>query len=99
MGGFPPDEQMNYLNVVLLLLAFVSGIAVVTQQNDIRNRHAELSRAEAEQQKLEEEFARLQLKQAELSNLRLVRQAAEKSGMVLPDASDTRVVEAGRNRE
>ena len=56
---------MNYINIALLVLALGSGFAVVSQQNRARQQHIELAEAEKQQQELEKDFARLQLKQAE----------------------------------
>ncbi len=84
---------MNHINIVLLTVAVGSGFAVVTQQNLARQRHAELSAAEKQQRELEQEYSRLQLKQAELSNHQLIRKAAEKGKLVQPSAADTKVIE------
>ena len=84
---------MNYINIILLTVAVGSGFAVVTQQNLARQRHAELSAAEKQQRELEQEYSRLQLKQAELSNHQLIKKAAEKGRLAPPEAADTRVVE------
>ena len=84
---------MNYINIVLLVLALGSGFAVVTQQNEARQRHIKLTEAEKQQRELEQEYSRLQLKQAELSNHRLIKKAAEKGRLAPPEAADTQVVE------
>lgn len=84
---------MNYINIILLAVAVGSGFAVVTQQNLARQRYAELSAAEKQQRELEQEYSRLQLKQAELSNHQLIREAAEKGKLVQPSAADTKVIE------
>ncbi|MCS4533994.1 MULTISPECIES: cell division protein FtsL [Neisseria] len=84
---------MNKLNVLLLVLALLSGLAVVTVQDQSRQYYISLDKAEKQEIQLEHDYARLKLEQAKLSNHKLIRQAAERQQLHPPGASDTRMIE------
>lgn len=84
---------MAFLNVILLVLAFMSGLAAVTVQNQSRADFIELDRANREEEQLEQEYARLKLAQAKLANHQLIKVAAEKQKMKLPELDETKIID------
>ena len=55
---------MNKLNVILLVAASASGFAVVTVQDQARRNYMVLDKAQKQEIKLEQDYARLKLGQA-----------------------------------
>lgn len=84
---------MNKLNVVLLLLVAVSGFFVVSVQNQSRLNFIALDKAQKQEIKLDQEFARMKLEQARLSNHKLIKVAAEKQLLNPPSAHNTVMLE------
>lgn len=87
---------MNKLNIVLLVLAFITGVVVVTVQDQSRQYFIVLSQAEKQEVKLEQDYARLKLEQARLSNKRLAELGGGGQLLHPPMITDTRVVEMSR---
>ena len=85
---------MNKLNVILLVAA--SGFAVVTVQDQARRNYMVLDKAQKQEIKLEQDYARLKLGQAKLSNHKLIKVAAEKQRLQPPSAHNTVMVEHGK---
>ncbi|WP_107928473.1 cell division protein FtsL [Neisseria animaloris] len=84
---------MNKLNVILLVLALLSGLAVVTVQDQSRQYYISLDKAQKHEIQLEQDYARLKLEQAKLSNHKLIKEAAQKQKLQPPSATDTRMIE------
>ncbi|MBF0804320.1 MULTISPECIES: cell division protein FtsL [unclassified Neisseria] len=84
---------MNKLNVILLAAALLSGLAVVTVQDRSRQYYISLDKAEKHEVRLEQDYARLKLEQAKLSNHALIKEAAERQRLHPPGVSDTRMIE------
>jgi cell division protein ftsL len=87
---------MNKLNVILLVVASASGFAVVTVQDQARRNYMVLDKAQKQEIKLEQDYARLKLGQAKLSNHKLIKVAAEKQRLQPPSAHNTVMVEHGK---
>ena len=87
---------MNKLNVILLVAASESGFAVVTVQDQARRNYMVLDKAQKQEIKLEQDYARLKLGQAKLSNHKLIKVAAEKQRLQPPSAHNTVMVEHGK---
>lgn len=87
---------MNKLNVILLVAASTSGFAVVTVQDQARRNYMVLDKAQKQEIKLEQDYARLKLGQAKLSNHKLIKVAAEKQRLQPPSAYNTVMVEHGK---
>ena len=87
---------MNKLNIILLIAASASGFAVVTVQDQARRNFIVLDKAQKQEIKLEQDFARLKLEQARLSNHKLIKVAAEKQRLQPPSAHNTVMVEYGK---
>lgn len=84
---------MNKLNVILLVLALLSGLAVVTVQDQSRQYYISLDKAQKHEIQLEQDYARLKLEQAKLSNHKLIKEAAQKQKLQPPSVADTRMIE------
>lgn len=84
---------MNKLNLILLLAVFATGVAVVTVQNESRQHFIALDKAEKQQIKLDQDYARLKLEQARLANHKLIKVAAEKQNLQPPTSYNTVMVE------
>ena len=87
---------MNKLNVILLVAASASGFEVVTVQDQARRNYMVLDKAQKQEIKLEQDYARLKLGQAKLSNHKLIKVAAEKQRLQPPSAHNTVMVEHGK---
>ncbi|EFI23690.1 cell division protein FtsL [Neisseria sp. oral taxon 014 str. F0314] len=87
---------MNKLNVILLVAASASGFVVVTVQDQARRNYMVLDKAQKQEIKLEQDYARLKLGQAKLSNHKLIKVAAEKQRLQPPSAHNTVMVEHGK---
>ncbi|UOO82166.1 cell division protein FtsL [Uruburuella testudinis] len=84
---------MNKLNVILLAAALLSGLAVVTVQDQSRQYYIALDKAEKQEVQLEQDYARLKLDQAKLSNHQLIKNAAERQNLHPPAMADTRMIQ------
>lgn len=84
---------MNKLNVILLILALLSGFAVVTVQNQSREYHIAFDKAEKKAMVLEQEYSRLKLEQAKYANHQLIKAAAEKQHLHPPLPNETKIIE------
>lgn len=84
---------MNKLNTLLLIAAFATGVAVVTVQNESRQRFMALDKAQKQQIKLDQDYARLKLEQARLANHKLIKVAAERQNLKPPTSYNTVMVE------
>ncbi|WP_373740520.1 cell division protein FtsL [Neisseria sp.] len=84
---------MNRLNVILLIAVLGSGLAVVNVQNQSKQYFIALDKAQKQEIRLEQDFARLKLEQARLANHKLIKVAAEKQSLQPPSAGDTFMVE------
>lgn len=87
---------MNKLNVILLIAVFVSGIAVVTVQDQSRQHFIVLDKAQKQEIQLDQDYARLKLEQARLANHKLIKVAAERQHLQPPTAHNTVMVERGK---
>ena len=87
---------MNKLNVILLVAASASGFVVVTVQDQARRNYMVLDKAQKQEIKLEQDYARLKLGQAKLSNHKLIKVAAEKQRLQPPSAHNTVKVVHGK---
>ena len=65
---------MNKLNILLLVLVSVSAFAVVTVQDQSRLHFIALDKAQKQEIKLDQDYARLKLDQARLANHKLIKQ-------------------------
>ncbi|MCP1660300.1 cell division protein FtsL [Neisseria perflava] len=84
---------MNKLNIILLLAALASGFAVVTVQDESRQHYIALDKAQKQEIKLDQDYARLKLEQARLANHKLIKVAAEKQRLQPPSANNTVMIE------
>lgn len=84
---------MNFINLILLPLAFVSGLAAVTVQNQSREYFIALDKAQKQEIKLEQDFARLKLAQAGLASHQRIIAAAAKNRLKPPSAANTEIIE------
>ncbi len=84
---------MNKLNVILLVAALLSGLAVVTVQDQSRQYYISLDKAEKQEVQLEQDYARLKLDQAKLSNHQLIKSAAERQNLHPPAMTETRMIQ------
>lgn len=84
---------MNKLNILLLALALVSGVSVVTVQNQSRQYFIALDKAQKQKTVLEQEYARLKFEQAKLANHQLIKVAAKEQNLRPPAQEDTQIVE------
>ncbi|MFT4192192.1 MAG: cell division protein FtsL [Comamonas sp.] len=81
---------MTRLNLLLLLSAVLSALAVVHAQHDSRNLFVQHDRAVNEARKLDVEFERLQVeKRAQATHLRVEQLAKDKLKMVTPTPATT----------
>ena len=87
---------MNKLNIILLLAALASGFSVVTVQDQSRLHFMALDKAQKQEIKLDQDYARLKLEQARLSNHKLIKVAAEKQSLQPPTAHNTVMLERSR---
>ena len=84
---------MNKLNILLLVLVSVSAFAVDTVQDQSRLHFIALDKAQKQEIKLDQDYARLKLDQARLANHKLIKVAAEKQRLKPPSAGNTVMVE------
>ncbi|MCP1771537.1 cell division protein FtsL [Neisseria perflava] len=84
---------MNKLNIILLLAALASGFAVVTVQDESRQHYIALDKAQKQEIKLDQDYARLKLEQARLANHKLIKVVAEKQRLQPPSANNTVMIE------
>lgn len=84
---------MNKLNALLLVAVFATGVMVVTVQNQSRLHFIALDKAQKQQIKLDQDYARLKLEQARLANHKLIKVAAEKQNLQPPTLRNTVMVE------
>lgn len=84
--------MMNKLNMVLLVLVAISGLAVVTVQNQSRTYFNALIEAQNKEKQLDDEHSRLKLEQAKLANHKLIQQAAAVQQLALPPLEKTHMV-------
>ncbi len=87
---------MNKLNIILLLAALASGFSVVTVQDQSRLHFMALDKAQKQEIKLDQDYARLKLEQARLANHKLIKVAAEKQSLQPPTAHNTVMLERSR---
>ncbi len=79
--------------MILLIAVLGSGLAVVNVQNQSKQYFIALDKAQKQEIRLEQDFARLKLEQARLANHKLIKVAAEKQSLQPPSAGDTFMVE------
>lgn len=84
---------MNKLNVLLLILTLLTGLGVVTVEDQSRQYYIELDRAEKHEVELDQDYARLKLEQAKLANHKLIKAAAERQNLHPPGNADTQMIE------
>lgn len=84
---------MNKLNVILLMAALMSGFSVVSLQDQSRQYFIQLDKAQKEEIRLDQDYARLKLEQARLANHKLIKVAAEKQNLQPPGAHNTIMIE------
>lgn len=83
---------MNYINVILLVLALGSGFAVITVQNQSSQYHIELDKADKQRVMLDQEYERMRLAQAQAANLQLIKNAAESQLLRAPSINDIKLI-------
>ena len=83
---------MNYINVILLVIALSSGFAVITVQNQAIQYRIELDKAEKQQVLLDKEYERMRLAQAKAANLQLVKDVAERHFLRAPNINDIKLI-------
>lgn len=93
------DDGMNKINLVLLLLVAVSAFAVVTVQDWTRQYFIALDRAQKDETLLEEDFSRLQLAQARLSNHDIIQRAAAGQDLQPPALATTRMLPLAQQKQ
>lgn len=81
---------------MLLLAALASGFSVVTVQDQSRLHFMALDKAQKQEIKLDQDYARLKLEQARLANHKLIKVAAEKQSLQPPTAHNTVMLERSR---
>lgn len=84
---------MTRVNLTILLLLVICGIALVTSQHRTRKLVDQLQREQERAQALDEDWGRLQLEQRTWATHDAVERFATKTlGMRIPMTDDTRVV-------
>lgn len=84
---------MSRVNLVLLLVLVACALALVSSQHQARKLFVELQREQAQTQKLEIEFGRLQLEQSTWAmHSRVERIAANNLQMSVPPAERLRIL-------
>lgn len=86
---------MNKLNVLLLPLVVLSGMATITVQDRSREHFIALSNAQKQQAQLEDDYSRLKLAQAKLANHELIQQAAVVQQLQPPTLAATKMIAVG----
>lgn len=86
-------NKLNVLNIILLIAVFITGIAVITVQDQSRQNFTALDKAQKQEIKLNQEYARLKLEQARLANHKLIKIAAEKQNLSPPSSASTYMIE------
>lgn len=85
---------MNKINIILLLLVLASAFAVVTVQDRSRQFFIALDKAQKGENLLNEDFSRLKLAQARLSNHQLILDASARQGLHSPALAETQMLAA-----
>lgn len=85
---------MNKINIILLLLMLASAFAVVTVQDRSRQFFIALDKAQKGENLLNEDFSRLKLAQARLSNHQLILDASARQGLHSPTLAETQMLTA-----
>lgn len=75
-------------------MVFASAFAVVTVQDQSRQFFIALNKAQKGENLLNEDFSRLKLAQAKLSNHRIIQDAASAQNMHLPTVADTKMLKS-----
>ena len=88
--------MMNKVNIVLLLLVFATAFTIVTVQDRSRQFFIALDKAQKGEKLLNEDFSRLKLVQAKLSNHQMIQNAATSQNMHLPTLTETKMLESMR---
>ena len=84
---------MNKLNILLLIVTLLTGLGVVTVEDQSRQYYIELDRAEKHEVELDQDYARLKLEQAKLANHQLIQAAAKQQNLHPPGNTDTKMIE------
>lgn len=83
---------MNKLNLMLLLVVMLSGLSVITIRHQTRLYYADLNKAQKMQIKLNDDFSRLRVDQAQWSNNHLIKKAANTLQLRPPGVMETVIV-------
>ena len=75
------------------MMVLASGFWVVYEQDHSRQSFMALDKAQKQEIKLDQDYARLKLNQARLANHKLIKVAAEKQNLQPPSAYNTIMVE------
>ena len=75
------------------MMVLASGFWVVYEQDRSRQSFMALDKAQKQEIKLDQDYARLKLNQARLANHKLIKVAAEKQNLQPPSAYNTIMVE------
>ena len=75
------------------MMVLASGFWVVHEQDRSRQSFMALDKAQKQEIKLDQDYARLKLNQARLANHKLIKVAAEKQNLQPPSAYNTIMVE------
>ena len=84
---------MNKLNILLLIVTLLTGLGVVTVEDQSRQYYIELDRAEKHEVELDQDYARLKLEQAKLANHQLIKAAAKQQNLHPPGNTDTKMID------
>lgn len=87
---------MNKINIILLILVLASAFAVVTVQDRSRQFFIALDKAQKGESLLNEDFSRLKLAQAKLSNHQLIQDASARQSLHSPSLAETQMLAAPR---
>lgn len=87
---------MNKINIILLILVLASAFAVVTVQDRSRQFFIALDKAQKGESLLNEDFSRLKLAQAKLSNHQLIQDASARQNLHSPSLAETQMLAAPR---
>ncbi|WP_037585410.1 cell division protein FtsL [Stenoxybacter acetivorans] len=85
---------MGKLNLALYVLTLVSGFAMVHMRSDLSQAYVQLLKEQRKEVLLNEDFNRLKLAQAQLSESHLIQANAAKQQLHLPGLGETRIIDA-----
>lgn len=86
---------MIKVNMLLLIIAFISAIKLISLRSETRGCVDHVEHARLLTRHLEEEYRHMQLHRARLTNITRITQKSSAAGMVSLDYSKRRVLKAG----